>query len=91
MEIEDTVKTLLQKKIPGTGGWKKVAREHKMSDIGIRSLEGSNEPGNGVIEYLKTDNPKLTVYEFCRSLKKVKRNDIVDILSNHLVSVSCHV
>ena len=62
-----------------------------MPDIGIQYLEGSHEAGDGVIEFLKSDKPNLTVYEFCRSLKKVKRNDIVQILSDHLVSVSCHV
>ena len=62
-----------------------------MSDMGIRSLDGSHEAGIGVIEYLKSYNPKLTVYEFCKSLKEMKRNDIVDILSDHLVSVNCHV
>ena len=90
-EIEDTVKILLQKKVPGAGWWQQVARNHQMSDNCIRSLDGSHEAGNGVIEYLKSHDPTLTVYEFCKSLKEMKRNDIVNILSDHLVSVSCHV
>lgn len=93
MEIEDNVKKLLQKKVPGAGGWKQVASKHKMPDIDIDSLEGPHEGGKGVIEYLKTHDPELTVYEFCKTLKEMKRNDIVIILSDHLVSVpiSCHV
>jgi len=57
-----------------------------MDKLVISSLEGSQEAGKSVIEYLKANNPELTVYEFCKTLKEsnIKRLDIVKELLDHL-------
>ena len=88
LQIQESVEKLLQKTVPDVGGWKQLAHKYEMTEETRDSLEGSQERGKGVIEYLKSTYPKLTVYEFCKCLKDIKRNDIIIALSDHLVSVA---
>ena len=89
LNIQEGVGKRLQKAVPDAGGWKEVAHKYKMTEESRDALEGCQERGKGVIDYLKTAHPELTVYEFCKYLKDIKRNDIIIALSDHLVSVAC--
>ena len=86
LDLQERVEKLLAKKVQGVGGWKHVAFNYKMDELDISSLEGSQEPGKSVIEYLKANNTELTVYEFCKTLKEsnIRRLDIVKELLDHL-------
>ena len=88
LQIQESVGKLLQKKVPDAGGWKQLAHKYEMAEETRDSLEGHQERGKSVIEYLKSAHPELTVYEFCKCLKDIKRNDIIILLSDHLVSVA---
>ena len=88
LQIQESVEKLLQKKVPDAGGWKQLAHKYEMAEETRDSLEGCQERGKSVIEYLKSAHPQLTVYEFCKYLKDIKRNDIIIALSDHLVSVA---
>ena len=86
--IEESLEKLLQKTVPDAGGWKHFAHKYEMKEETIGSLDESHEGGKGVIAYLKTTCPELTVYDFCKDLKNIRRNDIITKLSDHLVSVA---
>ena len=87
--IEDRVANLLANTHAGTSGWKEVARVYDVEEEQIDHLDNlPRERGKVVIEYLKLVTPTLTVYEFCKRLKDIKRNDIVLALSDHLISGS---
>ena len=88
LKIEESVKILLQKTVPDAGGWKQLAHKYEMTEETIGSLDELHEGGKGVIEYLKSFCPVLTVYDFCKDLKDFRRNDIIIRLSDHLVSVA---
>ena len=47
---------------------------------------GSGSPSRHLLECLETKRPKLTVFDFIRVLQKpnIKRDDIVDILKDHV-------
>lgn len=68
--------------VTGAGGWKKVAHKYNMREVDIDNLERSQKAGEDVIAYLKSAKPDLTVYEFCKSLKDIHRNDIIKSLSD---------
>ena len=74
------------KNITGAGGWKQVAFKYKMDEDDISSLEKSQDAGACVIEFLRAQNPELTVYDFCKTLKEpnIRRLDIVQELLSHL-------
>ena len=86
--IEESLEKLLQKTVPDVGGWKHFAHKYKMKEETIGSLDESHKGGKGVIAYLKATCPELTVYDFCKDLKNIRRNDIITTLSDHLVSVA---
>ena len=88
LQILESVAKRLQTKVPDAGGWKQVAHKYEMAEETRDSLEGCQERGKSVIDYLKSFRPELTVYEFCKYLKDIKRNDIIIALSDHLVSVA---
>ena len=88
LQIQESVEKLLQKKVPDAGGWKQLAYQYGMAEEARDSLEGCQERGKGVIDYLKSAHPELTVYEFCKCLKDIKRNDIIIALSDHFISGS---
>ena len=87
-KIQERVENLLEDTHTGTGGWKDVAHVYKMEEDDRNVLARRQEGGKGVIGYLKSANPELTVYEFCKYLKDIKRNDIIIALLDHLVSVA---
>ena len=88
LEIQERVEKLLENTHAGTGGWEEVAHRFGMREEDRDSLELLQEGGRGVIEYLTTVDPKSTVYDFCKCLKDIKRNDIITVLSDHLISGS---
>ena len=88
LDIQENVEKLLQKTVPDAGGWKQLAHKYEMTEVTRDCLEGCQERGKRVIDYLKSAHPELTVYEFCKYLKDIKRNDIIIALSDHLVSVA---
>ena len=49
-----------------------------------------DERGRAILEFLKTSQPSLTVYDFCRTLKEeaFQRFDIVKKLENHFLGES---
>ena len=70
----------------GAGGAEQVAFKYKMDALDVSSLERSQDAGACVIEFLKAQNPELTVYDFCKTLKEpnIRRLDIVKELLSHL-------
>lgn len=70
--------------ITGAGGWKHIACKYKMDLLDVNSLEGSQDAGARVVDFLKAQNPELTVYDFCKTLKEpnIRRLDIVKVLSH---------
>ena len=71
----------------GLGGWKEIAVEYSMDENKIESLENSDNPTENVLAYLGASRPRLTVYDFCKTLilhQKIKRNDVVEVLLPHL-------
>ena len=71
----------------GLGGWKEIAVEYSMDENKIESLENSDNPTEDVLTYLRSSRPRLTVYDFCKTLilhQKIKRNDVVEVLLPHL-------
>ena len=88
LEIQESVEKLLQKTVPGAGGWKKLAHKYKMTEETTGFLDEKHEGGKGVIDYLKSTYPELTGYDFCKDLKDIGRNDIIKTLSDQLVSVA---
>ena len=87
-EIKDRVEKLLEDTHAGTGGWEEVAHRFGMREEHRDSLERLQEGGRGVIDYLTMVYPELTVYDFCKYLKDITRNDIIIALSDHLISGS---
>ena len=88
LEIKDRVGNLLENTRAGTGGWKEVAHVFGIEDDKIDILEGEQERGRCVIDFLTVTRPLLTVYDFCKYLKVIKRNDIITVLSDHFISGS---
>ena len=86
--IQERVENLLEHIHTGTGGWKELAHKYQMEEDDRNSLARRQEGGKGVIGYLKSTYPELTAYDFCKDLKDLRRNDIIKILSDHLVSVA---
>ena len=87
-KIQEKVENLLEDTHAGTGGWKDVAHKYKMEEDDRNLLARRQEGGKGVIGYLKSTYPELTVYDFCKDLKDIRRNDIIKTLSDHLISVT---
>ena len=72
--------------IVATGGWRQVACKYKMDDLDVRSMASCQDAGARVVDFLKAQNPELTVYDFCKTLKEpnIRRLDIVQELLSHL-------
>ena len=89
----DSVPSLLGSEKHGSGNWRGILFKYGMKDHDIDDLAGLSPSarGRGVLEFLKTSQPSLTVYDFCRTLKEetFKRFDIVKILENHFLVESC--
>ncbi|XP_022810187.1 uncharacterized protein LOC111347188 [Stylophora pistillata] len=83
----DEVACLLENSRYGLGGWKQVAAEYGMKESDIEGLANSRERGKDVMEFLRGSKPNLTVYSFCKVLKKPKigRFDIVKLLEGHFL------
>ena len=85
----DCVATLLGIQKPGLGDWRRIGSKYGMEGYKIDALANAapDERGREVLEFLKTSKPKLTVYDFCKTLKKenFKRFDIVKELENHFL------
>ena len=68
LDLKETVANLLEKEITVCRkAYKHVAFHYKMTDID--RLERCKNPGEGVLDYLKSAQPDLTVYQFCKVLK----------------------
>ena len=77
---------LLGKRSVGLNGVKQVAAKYGMPRYAIMTLENQTEPGKAVLEYLMASKPDLTVYSFCKTLKRREFNrfDIVRRLEDHI-------
>ena len=86
LETRDQIDSLLEEKTPGLGDYRRIAEEYGMKKHEVQALKNSNQPGQGVMEFLHGSKPDLTVYSFCKMLKgdNMKRFDIVKILEDHL-------
>lgn len=69
--------------------WRGIGSKYGMAGYKIDALANAtpDERGRGVLEFLKTSKPKLTVYDFCKTLKEetFQRFDIVKELENHFL------
>ena len=85
----DRVASLLGNQKLGLGDWRGIGEEYGMkgNEIDALASEAPLERGRGVLEVLKTSKAKLTVYDFCKTLKEetFKRFDIVKELENHFL------
>ena len=85
----DCVPSLLGSEKTGLGDWRGIGSKYGMKDHELGDLANlaPSERGRGVLEFLKTSQPSLTVYDFCRTLKEetFKRFDIVKKLENHFL------
>lgn len=79
---------LLSEKKHGLGGWREVAVKYGMDLISRKSIENEQNPGDATLEYIFGCNTNLTVYDFCQTLKGLKRFDAIKELLEHL---SCPV
>ena len=86
LDTQDKICRLLRLKTYGVGHYTRVAELYGMEKIDIEVLQESTEPGTEVIQYLRASHPELTVYNFCKDLKRIKRLDIVRTLESHFVS-----
>jgi len=86
LKTQDLIGDLLTLKSFASGGWRQIASKYKMKKVQIKLLEDDSEAGRKILEYLRSSNPDLTVYEFCKALKEdgVRRLDIVKELLGHL-------
>ena len=82
----ERVECLLSQKKYGLGGWRQVAHKYGMDQLVIDDLENNPEAGRKTLEFLKSSDPELKVYDFCKTLKEhhIRRLDIVRELKNHL-------
>ena len=85
-DTQDRIGDLLTAESFASGGWRQIASKYKMDKVKIKLLENDPEVGRKILEYLRSSNPDLTVYEFCKVLKedRVRRLDIVKELEGHL-------
>ncbi|XP_074620698.1 uncharacterized protein LOC141879336 isoform X2 [Acropora palmata] len=85
--LKETVANLLQKETNVCRkAYKRVAFYYKMTDIADQ-LERCKNPGEDVLDSLKSTQPDLTVHHFCMVLKgeNIRRLDIVNKLIDYLV------
>ncbi|XP_020895699.1 uncharacterized protein LOC110234649 [Exaiptasia diaphana] len=88
---EDIIAYHLSTKTPGIGNWKRVAELYGIPNEGIKRIDPRNkEDGDygsaiNTLEYIESSSPKETVYNFCKCLKKIKQNAIVEKLEDYLV------
>ena len=80
------IKLRLQNNTPGVGNWKNVGEKYGMSQIQLGAMESDQDRTDKVIQYISCSRPKLTVYEFCKYLKEIERNDIVEQLRDDLTT-----
>lgn len=85
MTTRHEIACLLGKRNVGLGGVKQVAAKYGMTSYDIVALDNYMEPGKAVLEYLMASKPDLTVYSFCKTLKRKEFNrfDIVRRLEDH--------
>ena len=88
LNTQDRIGDLLTQKNYASGGWRQIAFKYEMDQHKIKNLENDPEleAGKKTLEYLRSSNPDLTVYHFCKALKEdgVRRLDIVKELHGHL-------
>jgi len=86
LHTRDRIGDLLTLKGSGSGAWRHIAFKYEMDQLQIKLLEDDAEAGRKTLEYLRTSNPDLTVYDFCKALKedRVRRLNIVKELLEHL-------
>lgn len=71
INTQDRIEGLLSQKSYSLGGWREIASEYGMDRLKINYLENDPEAGKKTLVYLGSSNPDLTVYKFCRTLKRV--------------------
>ena len=88
MDVEEMVGKKLSLELAAKKAWKFVANHYKMSRTDIGLLEKEMRPGVETINYIKAEDPNLTVYNFCKTLKQcnIRRLDIVKSLKGYLSS-----
>ena len=86
LDTREQIGDLLTLESYGSGGWRQIASKYKLGWLKIKMLEKDSEPGKKTLEFLRSTQPDLTVYDFCKALKEesVKRLDIVKELQGHL-------
>lgn len=66
-------------------GWKLLAFTYGMQSRDIEQLERKSEkPGRNIMLCLHNVYPNLTVYDFCKTLRGMRRFDIIKELLDHL-------
>ena len=83
------VATLLEIQKPDLEDWRGIGSKYGMERYEIDALANATpgERGRTVFEFVKTTKPRLTVYDFCKTLKEetFKRFDIVKALENQFL------
>ncbi|XP_029181717.2 uncharacterized protein LOC114949516 isoform X1 [Acropora millepora] len=86
LNLRETVANTLEEEIGlCRKAYRQVAFQYKMK--GIDRLERCKNPGEDVLDFLKSTQPDLTVYHFCKVLKgeNIRRLDIVIKLLDYLI------
>ena len=78
------VALLLEKTIPGIGGWREVAHRYGMNKDLVENLETKQHPATQVMDFLLASKPDLLVYSFCKTLKENNCLNIVKVLEDKL-------
>lgn len=86
LDTQDRIEMLLTQTSSVRAGWRHIAFRYGMDQVKIKSLENDSEAGKRTLEYLRSCNPNLTVYDFCKTLKEhsIRRLEIVNELRGHL-------
>ena len=86
IDSQNEIKLRLQNNTPGVKNWKNVGENYGMSPIQLGAIALDQDRADHVIQYIFTSHPKLTVYDFCKYLKEINRNDIVEQLRDDLTT-----
>ena len=85
LDTQDRLERLLTRRSSILAGWRQIAFKYGMDQLRIESLENDPEAGKRTLEYIRSTNPDLTVYNFCKTLKEdnIRRLEIVNELRGH--------
>lgn len=66
------------------GNWIDLGREFDMDKDVLKALENDQAAARQVLDYIQSSHPRLTVFDFCVVLKRMKQNRTVNLLKDEL-------